>query len=86
MGYKTIPTREIVLGLVVQALLFTVHLVDFSGTCKEPVQADGRTFGGQMIAQSLHCAYETLSPEFSVHSFHCYFLRPGGPAQMLVAF
>lgn len=41
------------------------------------MQADGRTFGGQMIAQCLHCAYETLSSEFTVHSFHCYFLRPG---------
>ena len=34
-------------------------------------------FGGQVIAQALHAASQTVSRNFQVHSFHCYFLLPG---------
>lgn len=36
-----------------------------------------RVFGGQVAAQALIAASRTLPPEFSVHSLHSYFLRPG---------
>ncbi|MEH6675974.1 acyl-CoA thioesterase [Phenylobacterium sp.] len=37
-----------------------------------------RIFGGQVIAQSLLAAYETVE-ERMCHSLHCYFIRPGDP-------
>lgn len=36
-----------------------------------------RVFGGQVLAQSLQAAINTVSPERHVHSFHSYFLRGG---------
>lgn len=37
-----------------------------------------RIFGGQVIAQSLLAAYETVEDRIC-HSLHCYFIRPGDP-------
>ncbi len=34
-------------------------------------------FGGQVIGQALSAAQQTLPAERELHSFHCYFLRPG---------
>ena len=36
-----------------------------------------RIFGGQVMAQTLIAAYETIKKEHLAHSFHGYFLRPG---------
>jgi len=36
-----------------------------------------RVFGGQVLAQSLIAAVRTVSEEFTCHSLHSYFLRPG---------
>ncbi|HEX5264939.1 MAG TPA: acyl-CoA thioesterase II, partial [Phenylobacterium sp.] len=38
-----------------------------------------RIFGGQVIAQSLLAAYETVEARVC-HSLHCYFIRPGDPS------
>lgn len=38
-----------------------------------------RTFGGQVAAQSLQAAVNTVDGDKSVHSLHGYFLRPGDP-------
>lgn len=38
-----------------------------------------RTFGGQVAGQSLVSAVRTVDPEYTVHSLHAYFLRPGKP-------
>jgi acyl-CoA thioesterase-2 len=43
----------------------------------------GRIFGGQVIAQSLLAAYETVE-ERVCHSLHCYFIRPGDPTVPIV--
>jgi acyl-CoA thioesterase-2 len=43
-----------------------------------PDDRPGRIFGGQVIAQSLLAAYETVD-ERICHSMHCYFIRPGDP-------
>ena len=43
-----------------------------------PADRPGRIFGGQVIAQSLLAAYETVE-ERICHSLHCYFIRPGDP-------
>jgi acyl-CoA thioesterase-2 len=42
-----------------------------------------RIFGGQVIAQSLLAAYETVE-ERTCHSLHCYFIRPGDPRVPIV--
>ena len=34
-------------------------------------------FGGQVLAQALHAAYETIPEDRFVHSLHSYFLLPG---------
>ncbi|MBS0332276.1 MAG: acyl-CoA thioesterase II [Proteobacteria bacterium] len=43
----------------------------------------GRIFGGQVIAQSLLAAYETIETRVC-HSLHCYFIRPGDPTVPIV--
>jgi acyl-CoA thioesterase II len=37
----------------------------------------GRVFGGQVIAQALAAAQDTVGEERTVHSLHAYFMRPG---------
>jgi acyl-CoA thioesterase-2 len=49
----------------------------FRGTTPES-RGSGQIFGGQVIAQSLLAAYETVEDRVC-HSLHCYFIRPGDP-------
>ncbi|WP_395670485.1 acyl-CoA thioesterase [Phenylobacterium sp.] len=42
-----------------------------------------RIYGGQVIAQALLAAYETVE-ERMCHSLHCYFIRPGDPSIPIV--
>jgi acyl-CoA thioesterase-2 len=42
-----------------------------------------RIYGGQVIAQSLLAAYETVEDRIC-HSLHCYFIRPGDPSIPIV--
>tara|TARA_Y100000385_G_scaffold235451_1_gene249262 strand:- start:9922 stop:10806 length:885 start_codon:yes stop_codon:yes gene_type:complete len=37
----------------------------------------GRIFGGQVLAQSLHAAYQTLAEDRYAHSMHAYFILGG---------
>jgi len=53
----------------------------FRGT--SPDTQPGRIFGGQVIAQSLLAAYETVESRVC-HSLHCYFIRPGDPTTPIV--
>jgi acyl-CoA thioesterase-2 len=53
----------------------------FRGT--SPDTRPGRIFGGQVIAQSLLAAYETVEGRLC-HSLHCYFIRPGDPTVPIV--
>jgi acyl-CoA thioesterase-2 len=53
----------------------------FRGTT--PDTSPGRIFGGQVIAQSLLAAYETVEDRLC-HSLHCYFIRPGDPTVPIV--
>jgi acyl-CoA thioesterase-2 len=43
-----------------------------------------RVFGGQVAAQALIAAARTTDPQYSVHSLHSYFLRPGDTAVPIV--
>ena len=44
----------------------------------------GAVFGGQVIGQALSAARHTVTGERPVHSFHCYFLRPGDARRPVV--
>ncbi len=37
----------------------------------------GSVFGGQVLAQSLHAAYQTVPEDRIAHSMHAYFILPG---------
>lgn len=41
----------------------------------------GRVFGGQVLAQALTAAQQTVDDDRPVHSMHGYFLRPGDPSE-----
>ncbi len=40
-----------------------------------------RLFGGQVVAQALRAAAETVDPARPAHSLHSYFIRPGVPTE-----
>jgi acyl-CoA thioesterase-2 len=40
-------------------------------------------FGGQVIGQAMSAAQQTVPIERHVHSFHCYFLRPGDASKAI---
>jgi acyl-CoA thioesterase II len=44
---------------------------------QQPDTALQRVFGGQVAAQALFAASQTVSDDVAVHSLHSYFLRPG---------
>lgn len=44
----------------------------------------GAVFGGQVIGQALSAARHTVVEDRRVHSFHCYFLRPGDARRAVV--
>ncbi|MDH4040997.1 MAG: acyl-CoA thioesterase II [Gammaproteobacteria bacterium] len=43
-----------------------------------------RIFGGQVLAQSLNAAIQTVPDDRTAHSMHGYFLRPGNPLKQIV--
>lgn len=45
-----------------------------------PETRDKRVFGGQVFAQAMRAAQDTVSGDRMVHSQHAYFLRPGDPS------
>ena len=47
----------------------------YTGTSK--TIGNSRVFGGQVLAQALHAAYQTIPNDRFVHSLHSYFLLPG---------
>jgi acyl-CoA thioesterase-2 len=44
----------------------------------------GAVFGGQVLGQALSAASRTVPENRPVHSFHCYFLRPGDATRPIV--
>lgn len=67
-----------------EGLLATLDLTDTGArtskdifTGKSQWQPGGRVFGGQVIAQSLVAAMNTVEEDRVLHSMHGYFLRPG---------
>lgn len=52
----------------------------FIGKSPEP---QIRIFGGQVLAQALMAAYDTVEEQLIAHSLHGYFLRPGDPNEVI---
>jgi len=70
------PTGDELAALLMQVL--TVEKVEenfFRGIATPGGR--GRSFGGQVIAQALMSAIETVDPVQTAHSLHGYFMRPG---------
>lgn len=44
----------------------------------------GRVFGGQVMAQALRAARNTVDPDRTVHSLHSYFILPGDLKQPII--
>ncbi len=51
---------------------------------RQPETALQRVFGGQVAAQALWAACQTVSDDVSVHSLHSYYLRPGDTAVPII--
>jgi acyl-CoA thioesterase-2 len=45
----------------------------------DSLQPQSRIFGGQVVAQCLMAANQTVAPNLDAHSLHAYFLRAGDP-------
>jgi acyl-CoA thioesterase-2 len=45
----------------------------------DSLQPQSRIFGGQVVAQCLMAANQTVGPNLDAHSLHAYFLRAGDP-------
>ncbi|MBP6581109.1 MAG: thioesterase family protein, partial [Sphingorhabdus sp.] len=70
------PTaRDLVADL--ESLLTVSRMADGWYLGQRKVGGVGRVYGGQVIAQALAAAQDTVGPERIVHSLHAYFMRPG---------
>ena len=49
-----------------------------------PVSSETVVFGGQVAAQALTAAAQTVPPERAAHSLHAYFILPGDPGAPIV--
>lgn len=47
-------------------------------------RAGGRIYGGEVLAQALSAAQQTVESRYGLHSLHSYFLRPGDPARPVI--
>ncbi|WP_153683091.1 acyl-CoA thioesterase [Agromyces agglutinans] len=71
----------------IDGLMSTLRLTDTGARTNEDIftgpsqwMPTGRVFGGQVLAQSLIAATNTVEPDRHLHSMHGYFLRPGDVA------
>jgi acyl-CoA thioesterase-2 len=49
-----------------------------------PATSNKRVFGGQVFAQAMRAAQDTVPEDRMVHSQHAYFLRPGDPSTPII--
>lgn len=59
------------------SLLILEQKDDFHFIGQNYKNAWGRVFGGQVLGQSLHAAYQTVPNDRIAHSMHGYFILPG---------
>jgi acyl-CoA thioesterase II len=75
MTDNTHPAPDLVTQL--EDLLAVTRMGDGWYLGKRKGDGVGRVFGGQVIAQALAAAQDTVSSERVAHSLHAYFMRPG---------
>jgi len=68
---------------LVRALLELQETATDRFTAPTPAEGPPRLFGGQVAAQALRAACETVEDGRPVHSLHSYFIRPGLPDSVL---
>lgn len=51
---------------------------------RQPRTERQRIFGGQVASQAVVAATRSADPEFTIHSVHSYFLRPGDPSVPII--
>ncbi|MFM2411595.1 MAG: hypothetical protein RL481_2423 [Pseudomonadota bacterium] len=73
---ETTPTAQSLVADL-ESLLTVDRLGDGWYLGKRKPGGVGRVFGGQVIAQALAAAQDTVSPERVAHSLHAYFMRAG---------
>ena len=59
-----------------------IHETEFLG--QSPKYTWGRVYGGQVVAQGLASAQNTVSSELRIHSIHAYFIRGGTSEEPIV--
>jgi acyl-CoA thioesterase II len=74
---STLPTTTRALVTALEDLLTVTRMGDGWYLGKRKIGGVGRVFGGQVIAQALAAAQDTVSPERAAHSLHAYFMRAG---------
>jgi acyl-CoA thioesterase-2 len=62
---------------VFERLVSLVEVAPGQFTAPRAPERDGRTYGGQFLAQALSAGQLTVGDDRDVHSLHAYFLRPG---------
>ena len=61
-------------------ILLRIHLeLNLYRGYHETMASNSRLFGGQVLAQALAAATQTVDENRPCHSLHGYFLRPGSP-------
>jgi acyl-CoA thioesterase II len=75
MMTQNVDPKDLVFAL--QDLLAVQRMGDGWYMGKRNPGGVGRVFGGQVIAQALVAAQDTVSAERHAHSLHAYFMRPG---------
>lgn len=68
-----------------QKLISLTPISDNEFTANSPQYNWGRVYGGQVVAQALQAAKQTVDPKYQVHSIHAYFIR-GGTSDELIKF
>ncbi|QIS07986.1 acyl-CoA thioesterase [Nocardia arthritidis] len=61
---------------MIDALTLSVTGTDIFGATHQVIPS-GRAYGGEVVAQAVTAALNTVDPDRTIHSFHGYFLRAG---------
>jgi acyl-CoA thioesterase-2 len=64
-------------------LITLTKIDDNRFSARSPKYNWGRVYGGQVVAQALNAAKQTVDPRYHVHSIHAYFIRGGSSDEVI---
>ena len=64
-------------------LITHTKLADTRLSARSPKSTWGTVYGGQVVAQALNAAKQTVDPKYHVHSIHAYFIRGGSSDEVI---